>query len=900
MKGDEPVIHPLTPVNHFVPMRLQPVALSLLIFVLAVSSCREEHDPHASSRRLPMVTDDRLILTLVAEDPDIVTPIGIAADTVGRLYVLESHTHTPPRDYAGPKSDRIKVFADKGNGVAELTGIFAEGFFEGVNLAFSPEGNLYVVTSRAVFALYDRDGDGISEERKTVVELTEPEKVYAHAALLGITFSSDGWMYISRGNTGSASWKMTGSDRSFLTGYGDGGNIVRARTDGSDLHEVATGFWNPVDIKFDGQGRLMAIDNDPDSRGPNRLVHVVEGGDYGYKSLYGGSGIHPYSAWNGELPGTLPFAVALGEAPSGLIDAGLTSLPADYDQQMLATIWEERRIVRINLVSEGISVKGKAEIIIEGGDDFRPVAFAATPGGDVYFTDWVLRTYPNHGRGRIWKLSATKAATSAPRRAVHTQGHAVTGQSESVLQPPAGELRSADPFARHKAIMALSRPENLQEAERALRSSDADMRLGAMVAMQRSSYRISRVRMQALLADADPRIRRQALTWIGRAGMQAMEADLTVALTAGPVPPALFETYLETIKHLQPSFLEAYHTRAKPNANAIERTLPDGFLNNMIRDHRHPPALRAMAVDHLEDGRGQEGLLISLLSRDQPLALRFAATRALARVDVPSVGARLLEIAEDRGNPSSLRAEAILSLMWQPGNHSPRLAALLQDDLEDIRLEAARYIRTKSEAPRARALFASAGIPPSAGDVVSEQVAMTLDSAGGGRPSSTGAWKRALASGGDAFRGGRVFYSPRAMCSSCHAMQGRGGDLGPDLTGVALSKSRDQLVASIVDPSGEVTPEYQGWYIRLHGDETFQGRQIDVGEKAIELYLPSEGFRSFPKEQIADYGMIETSLMPAGLQTHLTISDLRDLLAFLESGAAEAGAQASNAVFRSR
>ena len=108
--------------------------------------------------------------------------------------------------------------------------VFARGFKEGLGLAFSPEGHLYLVTSRAVWQLRDGDGDGVSERQVKVLELAEPRKVYAHAALLGITFSPDGWMYISRGNTGSAAWQLVGTDSSRVSGYGDGGNIFRART----------------------------------------------------------------------------------------------------------------------------------------------------------------------------------------------------------------------------------------------------------------------------------------------------------------------------------------------------------------------------------------------------------------------------------------------------------------------------------------------------------------------------------------------------------------------------------------------------------------------------------------------------------------------------------------------
>jgi glucose/arabinose dehydrogenase len=100
---------------------------------------------------------------------------------------------------------------------------------------------------------------------------------------------------VSRGNTGGSPHAWVGSDGRRLEASGNGGDIVRCRPDGSKLERVATGFWNPFDLKFDRRGRLLCVDNDPDSRGPNRLVHVVAGGDYGFKSLYGSSGLHPYS-----------------------------------------------------------------------------------------------------------------------------------------------------------------------------------------------------------------------------------------------------------------------------------------------------------------------------------------------------------------------------------------------------------------------------------------------------------------------------------------------------------------------------------------------------------------------------------------------------------------------------
>ena len=53
------------------------------------------------------IMDPNLRLELVCQEPEIMTPIGLAIDQSDDLYVLESHTHSPLSDYSGPKFDRI-------------------------------------------------------------------------------------------------------------------------------------------------------------------------------------------------------------------------------------------------------------------------------------------------------------------------------------------------------------------------------------------------------------------------------------------------------------------------------------------------------------------------------------------------------------------------------------------------------------------------------------------------------------------------------------------------------------------------------------------------------------------------------------------------------------------------
>src|SRR5271170_2375128 len=84
----------------------------------------------------PVVTDDRLVLELVAQEPDLMTPTGVAVDEQGRVWVIENNTHERPANYKGPDSDRVLVFSDfDESGKARRSSVFAEGFKNAMSLA---------------------------------------------------------------------------------------------------------------------------------------------------------------------------------------------------------------------------------------------------------------------------------------------------------------------------------------------------------------------------------------------------------------------------------------------------------------------------------------------------------------------------------------------------------------------------------------------------------------------------------------------------------------------------------------------------------------------------------------------------------------------------------------------
>ena len=87
-------------------------------------------------RPRPGLVDPRLVFEQVAREPQIVTPTGLAVDARGRVFVIESHTHFRPKDYAGPPADRIRLFEDAdGDGRFERVSTFFEGTKQTMSLS---------------------------------------------------------------------------------------------------------------------------------------------------------------------------------------------------------------------------------------------------------------------------------------------------------------------------------------------------------------------------------------------------------------------------------------------------------------------------------------------------------------------------------------------------------------------------------------------------------------------------------------------------------------------------------------------------------------------------------------------------------------------------------------------
>lgn len=863
----------------------------------------------------PRLSDNRLQISLYASDPDIVTPIGAAVDAKGHLFVVECHTHSPPKNYPGPKGDLIKVFeGTRADGRYERRRVFADDLFQAQSVAFDRQGTLYVVCTRGVFALHDRDGDGRSEARTRILHLDPYEKrANPHGQMMGIAFSNDDWVYIGRGAHVGGEYAWVGSDGKRLTGGYDGGDIVRCRPDGTGLERVATGFWNPFSLTFDRQNRLLAIDNDPDARGPNRLLHIVMGGDYGYKTLFGRYGLHPYQGWEGELPGTLPMIHGIGESPTGVIDANAAALPAEYRDTIIGAAWGEHNLALYRPQPAGASIRASLEIFLQGlGHDnatspFRPSGLTTSPvDGSIFISDWMLIDYTTHGRGRIWKVTAKPGvATVAPRAPfapceptpefVRLQRLTEASQlnEHAILQKA---LTEDDPFIRSAAVAALSRPVFRPAVIRDLKHGNAKIRLGALLALRKADVPDPAPLVAPLLADSNVTVVQTALIWTGEKVLKSLAKEVDAVAARPNLTKELFQTWLATVQILQHPGLEELYAK-KTSPGAISRQLSPAFIEQLVHNEQRPVMLRALAMRWLPniEKSANHDLLVRLTQKGDP-AIRLEAIRRLADSSRAEAATTLRAIATDRSQPAQIRSEALVSLAGKP---HPSLVALLDDPERSVRLEAARTLRGATLNPAVMAAvrkkLAAIQKDPKERKLAS-QLEFLIDSEKVARPSSLDGWKKLLATGGDAEAGRRVFFSANATCNACHSVEGRGiklgsgatagfiaMPLGPELSVVARTASREALIHSIVRPSDYIAPEYQGWFVKMKNGEIYTGREIDQGDRAIQLIMLDGHEHDFPRENIESWGALEQSLMPAGLPLAMAVEEFRDLVAYLES-----------------
>ncbi len=145
-------------------------------------------------------------------------------------------------------------------------------------------------------------------------------------------------------------------------------------------------------------------------------------------------------------------------------------------------------------------------------------------------------------------------------------------------------------------------------------------------------------------------------------------------------------------------------------------------------------------------------------------------------------------------------------------------------------------------------------------------------------------WLALTTDRGDAEAGRRLFHNavgPR--CGTCHAVGGRGGDYGPDLTRYGATHDRRQTLTAILEPSRDIAPRYVPWVLETDDGKTHVGLRLPLGgDGGTEPYIDSEGNRfDLQSENVEFREPSNKSIMPDGMEKTISVEDLADLMAFL-------------------
>lgn len=818
-------------------------------------------------------------LTLVAEHPDVVTPTGIDVDSAGNVWAVSSHTHFRPEEYEGPEHDEVVVYAaDPSSGDGDDRRPKRTVFYNATTATmdlelgrnFESDGWVYLAERDRILRVRDSDGDGRADQEQDLAIL-ESEADYPHNGLSGLAWHPDGDLVFALGENFAKSWTLTAVDGSQVTGRGEGG-IFRCRADGSSLRRIASGFWNPFGVCVRADGTMFAAENDPGARPPCRLLHVVEGGDYGYQRAYGNAPIHPFVCWNGELRGTLPMLHGLGEAPCGIAELG---------NGLIVPSWTEHRIDYYPLATAGASFRTERITLVEGGRHFRPTCIAQPSANEFYLTDWVYGSYQLHGRGRIWKLEIDPAAaawigeTDVPPAsdAAKTAGKLRTGDKSFSNQQLFQLARDQDPFLRLAAIDGLStRVDSFDEAD--VKKLTIEDQISLLLAIRKADPN-NKAWVRHFLANDDQQIRFETLRWIADAQLEQFLPEVEAMLGDSQIGYSIYEAALATWNALS----------GNPQLGVADAAM----LISRVADEQASPRTRAFALRLLDPShkRFTPQLWKQLEETGDPL-LRSELVRALGSVGKPQAKELLLRIAEDPNADLTTRGDALAGLA---GGNNKTIQALLrfaESKERTLREEALRSLRfTPLDDDQRQRLKQVAKSYPYSADLA--EAAIDPESIKRGRPAltDTEAWQQrlsAVAQSPDAGAARRIFHHTNVgTCSKCHRQAGRGGVVGPDLSAASNLGDPNRLLRALLEPSREIDPQYYPRMLVTADGQVFTGIFLRDGGGGREFFRDNTGREQvFNTEDIVQRKELSKSMMPEGLVDLMTDREIRDLLLFLD------------------
>ena len=131
---------------------------------------------------------------------------------------------------------------------------------------------------------------------------------------------------------------------------------------------------------------------------------------------------------------------------------------------------------------------------------------------------------------------------------------------------------------------------------------------------------------------------------------------------------------------------------------------------------------------------------------------------------------------------------------------------------------------------------------------------------------------------------GKTLFFGKAECSTCHAISGEGGFIGPDLSSYGASISKDAILKALTATDRLIPNGYKPAAV-VSDSGRVEGIIRNEDNFSVQLQSADGAFHSFEKSGSVRVEYLSHSLMPSDYGKRLTAAELNDLVSFLMKSA---------------